>query len=302
MLERRLLVLCTLVAWAGVTLLLTDVRWFRRAPLAARLAPFAGPGASQGPQRRQAIDLLGLLAPLALHGGERLSILLGASGDLGTRLRRARIDADPTAFRLRQFGWTAAALGLALAVCVAFRPPLPLLALLLLGAPLLAFLVLEQQLASAIKGRQRRLFAELPIVEEQLATLLGAGWSLGAALNRLAERNHGATGEDLRVVRERVRHGLTVPQALREWADLADVAELRRLVAVLSMASETNDLGRLVSDEARSVRRESQRRLAEIIDRRAQQVWVPVTVATLVPGVIFLVVPFLQALRIFSAG
>ena len=36
------------------------------------------------------------------------------------------------------------------------------------------------------------------------------------------------------------------------------------------------------------------------LERRAQQVWVPVTVATLVPGVIFLAVPFLAALKLFS--
>jgi hypothetical protein len=38
------------------------------------------------------------------------------------------------------------------------------------------------------------------------------------------------------------------------------------------------------------------------MDRRGQQVWVPVTVATLVPGVILLTVPFIQALRLFSGS
>jgi hypothetical protein len=43
-----------------------------------------------------------------------------------------------------------------------------------------------------------------------------------------------------------------------------------------------------------------QRDLLEALERRAQQVWVPVTVATLVPGVIFLSIPFIAALRQFS--
>ena len=47
-------------------------------------------------------------------------------------------------------------------------------------------------------------------------------------------------------------------------------------------------------------RRDLQRRTIETIERRAQQVWVPVTVATLVPGVILLAVPFLAALRLFA--
>ena len=40
--------------------------------------------------------------------------------------------------------------------------------------------------------------------------------------------------------------------------------------------------------------------LIETIERRGQQVWIPVTVAALVPGVIFLAVPFIDALRLFA--
>jgi tight adherence protein C len=75
-----------------------------------------------------------------------------------------------------------------------------------------------------------------------------------------------------------------------------------RLVAVLALNSETGDLGRLLSEEARSIRRNVQRRTVEVMDRRSQQVWVPVTVAALVPGVIFLAVPFVAALRLFAGG
>jgi hypothetical protein len=57
-----------------------------------------------------------------------------------------------------------------------------------------------------------------------------------------------------------------------------------------------------VADEARSIRREVHRQLIEEIERRAQQVWIPVTVATLVPGAVLLAVPFLEALRLFSTS
>lgn len=68
------------------------------------------------------------------------------------------------------------------------------------------------------------------------------------------------------------------------------------------MNREAADLGRLVSDEARAIRRDVHRELLEAIERRSQQVWIPVTVATLVPGVLFLAVPFLEALRLFTEG
>ena len=89
--------------------------------------------------------------------------------------------------------------------------------------------------------------------------------------------------------------------ALREWAAVADVEALDRLVPILALNREASDLGRLVSDEARSIRRDLQRTLIETVERRAQQVWIPVTVAALVPGVLFMAVPFIEALRVFSA-
>jgi tight adherence protein C len=63
---------------------------------------------------------------------------------------------------------------------------------------------------------------------------------------------------------------------------------------------EAGDLGRLVSEEARSIRRDVHRELLETVERRGQQVWIPVTVATLVPGVIFLAIPFIEAMRLFT--
>ena len=138
------------------------------------------------------------------------------------------------------------------------------------------------------------------MVAEQLGMLLGAGYSLGAALARLADRGAGACGRDLERVVGRIRQGLTEVEALREWSEVADVDALRRLVNVLALNRRAGDLGRLISDEARSIRRDVHRELIETIERRAQQVWVPVTVAALVPGVIFLAVPFVEALRLFS--
>src|SRR5690606_6305529 len=106
------------------------------------------------------------------------------------------------------------------------------------GMPLLAFLILEQQVQSQSQRWQRRIFLELPIITEQLGMLLSAGYSLGGALNRLAGRTRGATSQDLQRVTGRIRQGLTEMEALREWAELARVDALDRLVAVLALNRE----------------------------------------------------------------
>jgi hypothetical protein len=99
----------------------------------------------------------------------------------------------------------------------------------------------------------------------------------------------------------RLGQGMGEAEALREWAATASVPQLDRFVSVLALNRDTSDLARLVAAEARSVRRDVHRELLEAVERRNQSVWIPVTVATLVPGVVFLAIPFVEALRLFGA-
>ncbi|HEX2699405.1 MAG TPA: type II secretion system F family protein [Acidimicrobiales bacterium] len=300
----RLFVLSGLVLWAGMTLLLAQLRWFSRPALVQRLRPYS-PGGMAGPERSGVLSVESfreIAGPVSRRVGERLARLFGVSEELSVRLERVHAPLDVTAFRIRQLGWSVAAVSIAVLIGVALQPSPGVVLLLLLGAPVLAFLVLEQQLARASDRWRERIFLELPVVSEQLAMLLSAGFSLGSALNRLATRGDGACARDLRRVTTRIRHGLSEIQALREWASVARVESLDRLVPVLALNREASDLGRLISDEARGIRRDVQRQLVETMERRGQQVWIPVTVATLIPGVIFLSIPFIEALRLFSGS
>lgn len=290
------------VLWAGTTLLLSELRWFRRRTLADRLRPYSpGAGTARGTGGALSVgSFREVVGPVASALGTRFARVAGVGEDLATRLERIHAEVDPTAFRVRQLTYAIAGFGTAAMVAAAVRPPTGVGLLFVLGAPVLAFLVLEQRLAERSADWQRRLFLELPVVAEQLGMLLSAGYSLGGALNRLAARGRGACGRDLAQVCTRVRQGLSEVDALREWSAVAAVPAVDRLVQVLALNREAGDLGRLITDEARSVRREVHRQLLASIDRRSQQVWVPVTVAALVPGVLFLAVPFIEALTVFS--
>jgi hypothetical protein len=300
----RLFVVSGVAMWAGLALVLSRLRWFSRLPLSERLRPYA-PGGWGTPRQAGLLtfeSFRDVVGPLARGVGERTARLFGVSEPLGLRLERIHSPLDVTNFRVRQLGWAVVALATAAAASAALHLAVALTTLAVLGAPLLALLVLEQQVASASAHWQRRLFLELPVVAEQLAMLLSAGYSLGSAMNRVATRSKGCCAADLRRVVLRVRQGLSEAEALREWAAVARVDAVDRLVPVLALSGQTGDLGRLLSDEARAVRREVHRRLVETMERRAQTVWVPVTVAALVPGVLFLAIPFVEALRLFSAS
>jgi tight adherence protein C len=297
----RLAVGAGLLVWLGATLLLSGWGRWARPGLVERLRPFSPGGAGVGP-RPGAFSLESLrdvTGPLARAAGDRLAALFGVNEALAVRLRRVHSPVSVTAFRVRQLAVAGAAVVVG-AVLAGLGLPAPLAVLVVVGAPLLAFLSIEQRLARASERWQQTLSLELPVVAEQLAMLLNAGYSLGAALVRLAERGRGCAARDLAGVVNRIRQGLSENDALAEWADAAGVEAVGRLVGVLALHAESADLGKLVSAEARQARRDLHRRSIETIERRAQQVWVPVTVATLVPGVILLAVPFLSALRLFS--
>jgi tight adherence protein C len=299
----RLVVLSAVLLAVGTALLLAELPWFRRRSLLERLRPYAPGGTAAGAGTGGAFSVSSfreVVGPLASSIGERVARLAGIDEAIAIRLERVHAEVDPTAFRVRQLGWAGAGLlgGAAFAALLGLPGVLGLAAAA--GGAALGFLVVEQQLASRSAAWQRRIFLELPVVAEQLGMLLSAGYSLGAALHRLAQRGAGATGQDLRRVVGRVRQGLSEVDALREWSALVEVDAVERLVAVLALNREAGDLGRLIAEEARTIRREVQRELIEVIERRGQQVWIPVTVATLVPGVLFLAVPFVEALQVFS--
>jgi tight adherence protein C len=300
--QTQLMAVAALSLFAGATLLFGQIRWFRRRPLVDRLAPYV-PGGSTARSTGVLVSAEGfgqVIGPLARAVGERVARAVGVTEPLAVRLERTGSTLDVTAFRVRQLGWATVGLLTGSALAVASQQSGPVALLLIVTGPLICFLVVEQRLAAESQAWQRRVFLELPVVAEQLGMLLSAGYSLGSALGRLAARGKGACGRDLRRVVGRIRQGLSETEALREWATVADVDALHRLVGVLALNRQSGDLGRLIGEEARAIRRDVHRELVETIERRGQQVWIPVTVAALVPGVVFLAVPFIDALSLFA--
>lgn len=290
-----------ILIWIGATLLLAEWRRFARPSLGERLRPFH-PGATEltSPATGSMGSLRDVIVPLARDGGDRLATIFGVQEKSEAKLRRIHSELTPGSFRLRQLAWTGGGLIAGAAVASVTGPAWPISVLLVAGAPLLAFLIVEQNLARASERWKRTTEEELPVIAEQLAMLLNAGFSLGSALGRLAARSQGCVARDLDQVVNRLQQGLSEGEALREWADRSGLAAVERMVSILTVHSTAADLGRLVSAEARQARRDRHRHTVEVMERRGEQVWVPVTVATLVPGAILIAVPFLAALRLFA--
>ena len=300
MTDGRLLVISAAALWLGSSLLLLQLPVIARPRLTDRLRPFVSgvPARARpstgGPWR--------VVTPLAVELGQRLGRMTGLGEDVEARLFRIHSPLSVSAFRMRQLGWGMAAVALTVAAGTLAGLPTAATVLALPGAAVAAYALVELDLNRSCRRFEDRRTLEMPVVAEQLAMLVSAGYSLGSALGRLAARGRGACALDIGRVHRRIQQGLGERAALREWASQAGSPWVERLVAVLSLSNEAGDLGRLLGEEARAIRRSVQRSAVEVMDRRSQQVWIPVTVAALVPGVIFLAVPFVAALRLFAGG
>ena len=171
----RVAILAGLTFWVGATLLLSQGRWFARRSLTDRLRPYEPGGLAtnpSGPGLLSVESFADVIAPLARTVGERVSRLLGVNEELGVRLARVHSPLDQTGFRVRQLGWSVVGLVGGVLAAAALRPPALMALLFVVGGPVLAFLLVEQQLATESDRRKRRLFLELPIVAEQLGLSL----------------------------------------------------------------------------------------------------------------------------------
>ena len=296
----RLLVAAALLGSTGLSLLLSRARWFRQPSLAGRLRAHTPGIEERRPRILGARSFRDALGPAVEQIGGFLARVVGVNEDLGLRLLRLHLSQTSAEFRMTQARHAVLAL-LGASAFISFAKAPPVLAVLLLVCvPAAVALADEQQLSLRSARWKRTLSAELPVLEEQLAMLLDAGWSLGGALQHMTARSHGPSGQDVSRLLRSVGRGSSYRVALQEWDAIACLPAVHRLCAVLQLAEQGADLGRLVANEAQLGREERHRELLATVERKGQQVWIPVTVAALVPGCMLLAVPFIRALSFFS--
>ena len=190
----RAAALVALALFVGSTLVLSELRWFRRRPLVDRLAPYVPgarpPGGGVRSCRRRRSDRSSPRSPgrwASRAGPLRRDRVAGRSPRAGAlAARRHRVPGAPAglgggrAGGRRRAGRRGAPVGTGGAGLRPRRtgPGVP-------GGRAAA--------RHGVGRWRRRIFLELPVVSEQLGMLLGAGYSLGAALSRPG-RSAGACG------------------------------------------------------------------------------------------------------------
>ncbi len=274
------------LGWAGLWVSADAVAGFRIPTLARRLNPAP-------PATAPWTESIGRVV-------EWVVARLGVHSELSQRLARAADHRSIEAFRAAQIVTALVSSTLAAGIAALVHAPQP--ATLGLGVLVAVVAVLAHEQLLVERGDKRRVTSELelPVVAEQLAILLSSGSSVGTALAWVAQRGDGVLAAEFRTMHEHVAHGADQNQALEALGTRLGSERVRRLCLLLSLNHRTSDLGHLVAQEAAVQRREGHRELLADLERRSQQVWIPITLAALVPGSMVLAIPLLDSLRAFN--
>jgi Flp pilus assembly protein TadB len=147
---------------------------------------------------------------------------------------------------------------------------------------------------------RRSLVASYPALLERVSMLVGSGRSLTGSFEQLSKDRQGPWTPWLVDIHTHLQQGHGLADELSTISALLHLDEIDRLVEVVSVHSLTAELPWLLSNEMEVLQRRRRLQLTETLEKRSQLVWIPVSVAILIPGTLLLVIPLISALKFFG--
>ena len=266
------------------------------APVLAFLCPvlafaalgLAFPVRDRGPSAGSSAEGRGLLRLLRATGAA-VGRRVGPPRDLAGRIVAAGRPGGLGSREVMVAKLAGAAVGGAVGAAAGAAAPGRLGPLVIVAAPVAAFLAPDLWLARLTRARSRRILRELPATLDLLRVTVESGASLGAALAAVGERGSGVLATELRAVARETALGRPRAAALDDLAGRVPVAEVAALVAALGRAERHGaPLGDTLEALARDARLARRRRIEEAAARAGPKIQLVVALL-LVPSVLLLV-------------
>ena len=240
--------------------------------------------------------------PTSSRGSEFTNGLSRASNALNEKLRsRLGLPKSQRALPPRYL-----AAGLAVGLCLVFATAIgmvPVKAALLVGLGLLGI-----PAAIALRVIRNRTLAiraiegAMPAEIEKLAVYLAGGYSLVGAITRVAERTKSPCAEIFEIIARGLKGGAEISVAVGQARELFEAPSLGRLANVLEGALYGADLVKAARSEAAAQRAAIHRLALAEMEKNSQKIWIPITIAALVPGIVLIFVPFVAVMKADTSG
>lgn len=160
----------------------------------------------------------------------------------------------------------------------------------------LTLLILEH---GALRTRAS-LSNRLPDLLERLSVSLNSGMSVSAALSLVSLDVASPWSPWLAQVVTSLSRGGSLGEELYLIARYLGDEVFARTAELLSSQTLSSELPQLLDAELDSCRRRQRLKLTEILEQRSQLVWIPVSIAILIPGSIILSIPLISSMKFFA--
>jgi len=169
----------------------------------------------------------------------------------------------------------------------------PLFWLIAVGLQRLTLLAAAQQMRTSLRD-------DLPLLLSELQTSLERGNSLTTSLIGIAETTQTSWRAHLVRCAASLVRGEAVANVLTELAGLAGIPEVRRALELLALSWQHQVAQKLIAQLLAQAKLDHHNRLIAIAGKREQLIWIPVAIATLIPGVLLVIVPLVGSLRLLA--
>lgn len=211
-------------------------------------------------------------------------------------------DKDYENFRIRQYGYCAAAGAIGSVVLLAFTANILLTLIGTAFIVVIMYLLLDRELTKAVKKHRELIEAEFPAVVEMLTLAIAAGETPMSAMLRVAESATGALSAEFQTVVSGVRSGIPLNESLDAMGRRVKSVMIRRFVDALVTATLRGaPLVEVLTRHAVEARGNQRNRVMSAAGKAEISMMIPVVFLILPISILFALWPSLTNLNMFSA-
>lgn len=229
------------------------------------------------------------------------SIILAVLGELLSR--DIKLPNNPAISVRGRLSWkyssrlTLVPLTLIIAAQVHFLFPSTSVELITVSSVGLGWLVDTAVKSSASQSRHRRRTQQLNFALTPFLQQVRLGITGGNSLQKALTSANNLGNQDIEHLQNLLRSGMDIERSSKLWLDDFQTPAKQRLADLWSTKTTTSEMLALIENLLQWLNSEQRFFLTSEIERRNQLVWIPVTVAVLLPGMIFIAIPLEATLK-----
>ena len=205
-------------------------------------------------------------------------------------------------FRIKQYGYCAAAAAIGFALFLAVSGSLFFAVIGSITAATTIYLLIDRQLTQDVKKRRELIEAEFPAVVEMLTLAIAAGETPMSAMLRVANTANGAIAHEFAIVVAGVRSGAPLHESLDAMGRRVKSVMIRRFVDALVTATLRGaPLVEVLSRHAVEARGNQRNRVMGAAGKAEISMMIPVVFLILPISILFALWPSLTNLNMFAS-